>query len=253
MPSAQPENIQTAHFPQKGASSHTNPDIPRKIIAQKYKNVKPQQYKISDPEITQDDVVAIRSVGRKSKNEFTSEDINKTESFARKYYSEMGIKSPFFRAWFGDWRANDTTPVNIASKKGANRGAVRNADTGWEINVSGKVFNETHKHEATKVKNAMPYLEYINSIVENAVLLDSYTISSVKAKSNNSVMMHSLYAIADMGSGRELLKLYVEELNDVNSNGTIKRAYQLQNIKKVLSTGTKVNQNGLTSLKQQNN
>ena len=46
-------------------------------------------------------------------------------------------------------------------------------------------------------------------------------------------MMHSLYAIADMGNGNEVLKLYVEELNDVNSDGTIKRAYQLQNINKV--------------------
>lgn len=54
-------------------------------------------------------------------------------------------------------------------------------------------------------------------------------------------MMHSLYAIADMGNGRELLKLYVEEINDVNQDGTIKRAYQLQNIEnkqlKVRSSG----------------
>ncbi len=64
--------------------------------------------------------------------------------------------------------------------------------------------------------------------------------------------MHNLYAIADMGNGKELLKLYVEELNDVNTDGTIKRAYQLQNINKVLLTGTKVNQNDLTSLTQQN-
>ncbi|MDY6315373.1 MAG: hypothetical protein SPL89_09460 [Clostridia bacterium] len=34
-------------------------------------------------------------------------DIKKTESFARKYYKEMGVKSPFFRAWFGDWRKLD--------------------------------------------------------------------------------------------------------------------------------------------------
>ena len=59
-------------------------------------------------------------------------------------------------------------------------------------------------------------------------------------------------AIVDIGNGKELLKLYVEELNDANSDGTIKRAYQLQNINKVLLTGTKVNQNGLASLTQQN-
>lgn len=53
-------------------------------------------------------------------------------------------------------------------------------------------------------------------------------------------MMHSLYAVADMGNGQELIKLYVEELNDVNSDGTIKRAYQLQNITKVPATSVRV-------------
>lgn len=79
-------------------------------------------------------------------------------------------------------------------------------------------------------EQAEPYLKYINSIAEKAILLDSEAIPEEKAKSENSVMMHSLYAVADIGNGRELLKLYVEELNDVNSDGTISRAYQLQNI-----------------------
>ena len=38
--------------------------------------------------------------------------------------------------------------------------------------------------------------------------------------------------VADIGKGPELLKLYVEELNDPNIDGTAKRAYQLQNIEK---------------------
>lgn len=186
--------------------------------------------KIRDAEITSEDIKAVQSVGRKSVNDFSSEDIKATEGFAKKYYREMGTKSPFFRAWFGDWRAEDKSPVRIADRKGAARGVVRNADTGWDVQVSGKVFNETKSHNQNYNVKARPYLDYINSIVENAVLLDSSTIPSGKAKSENSAMMHSLYAIADMGSGRELIKLYVEELNDVNSDGTIKRAYQLQNI-----------------------
>ena len=186
--------------------------------------------KIRDVEITSEDIKAVQSVGRKRVNDFSSEDIKATEGFAKKYYREMGTKSPFFRAWFGDWRAKDKSPVRIADRKGAARGVVRNTDTGWDVQVSGKVFNETKSHNQNYNVKARPYLDYINSIVENAVLLDSSTIPSGKAKSENSAMMHSLYAIADMGSGRELIKLYVEELNDVNSDGTIKRAYQLQNI-----------------------
>ena len=192
-----------------------------------------KKYAVSDDsgaeKITVKDVRAVQSVGRKSVNDFTSEDIKKTEGFARRYFKEMREKSPFFRAWFGDWRANDTTKVKVADKKGAVRGKTKNLDTGWDIQVSGKVFNES-KHFADKNQRALPYLDYINSIVENAVLLDSYAIPENKAKSLNSVMMHSLYGIADMGKGKELVKLYIEELNDVNSDGTVKRAYQLQNI-----------------------
>ena len=87
--------------------------------------------------------------------------------------------------------------------------------------------NETKKHKNKQSKEAVPYLEYIDSIVENAILLDSYTIEKNEAKSENSAMMHSFYAVADMGNGKEVIKLFVEELNDVNSDGTINRAYKL--------------------------
>ena len=61
------------------------------------------------------DVEQLRSIGRKSVNEFTSEEIQKTEKWARKFYRELGTKSPFFRAWFGDWRAQDTGNVQKIS------------------------------------------------------------------------------------------------------------------------------------------
>ncbi len=195
---------------------------------------KGKKYAVSDDQgaekITVKDVRAVQSVGRKSVNDFTSEDIKKTGGFAKRYFKEMGAKSPFFRAWFGDWRANDTSKITVADRKGAARGKIKNRDTGWDIQVSRKVFDETSMHRSEKATSGTPYLDYINSIVENAVLLDSYAIPENKAKSPNSVMMHSLYAIADMGKGKELVKLYIEELNDVNSDGTMKRAYQLQNI-----------------------
>ncbi len=179
--------------------------------------------------INQDDVQILQSIGRKSVNMFTVEDREKTTALAEKYYREMGVESPFFRAWFGDWRENDNTPIHIVTEKGAVRGVTQNADTGWNIQVSGKVFNES-RHAGKNNVSAMPYLDYINSIVENAVLLDSYSMG--KTKSPNSVMMHSFYALADRGNGVDLLKLYVEEMYDPNTNGTNKRSYQLQNIYK---------------------
>ena len=190
------------------------------------------QYSFSSSEI-----LAVQGVGRKSVNSFTSADIKATEGLARRYWTEMREKSPFFRAWFGDWRVNDRTPVQVANKAGDTRGIQENEDTGWSIQVSGKVFNETRNHAATGNRRARAYLPYINDIVKKAVLLDSYTMADTKEKSSNSLLMHSLYAVADAGNGSELLKLYVEEMNDPNRTDTTKRAYQLQNIEVSSLTG----------------
>lgn len=182
----------------------------------------------------EDAIREIQSIGRKSVNDFTAEDIAKTEEFAQTYWKEMGAKSPFFRAWFGDWRAHDQSKVEAATHKGDSRGVVRNTDTGWDIQVSGKVFNETKVHNASYNRAAREYLPYINDIVKKAVLLDSFALG--KTKSNHSLLMHSLYAVADIGNGPEVLKLYVEEMNNPNVESTDKRAYQLQNVEKYQST-----------------
>ncbi len=192
----------------------------------------------SDPDIrfsmklSPEDILTVQSIGRKSVNAFDSKDIATTEKFARMYWNEMGEKSPFFRSWFGDWRVNDTTPVQIATQRGDARGVQVNDDTGWSIQVSGKVFNETKGHRSAASTTARPYLPYINDIIKKAVLLDSYALDKGKEKSVNSLLMHSMYAVADIGNGREILKLYVEEMNDPNQQGTGKRAYQLQNIER---------------------
>lgn len=44
--------------------------------------------------------------------------------------------------------------------------------------------------------------------------------------------MHIVCSVAAIGNGLELLKLYVEEMNNPNSTETSKRAYMLQNIEK---------------------
>lgn len=59
---------------------------------------------------------------------------------------------------------------------------------------------------------------------------------------------HIINAIVDIGNGKELLKLYVEELNDVGGDGTIKRAYQLQNITKAPAASVRVQNNIPSSL-----
>lgn len=99
-------------------------------------------------------------------------------------------------------------PVDRATETGADR---RNEGTGLDINVFGKVFNETQVHNNSFNIAAHPYLPYINDIIKKVVLLDSYTMKIGKTKSANSLLMHSLYAVADIVSRPELIKLYVEE------------------------------------------
>ena len=196
------------------------------------------RYSLSnDTTFTPAEIQAIQSIGRKSINSFTSQDIAATEKFARKYWEEIGTKSPFYRAWFGDWRANETTPVQIATKQGDTRGVQKNTDTGWNIQVSGKVFSETRAHTDSYNIAARKYLPYINDIVEKAVLLDSIGVGANKAKSPNTLLIHSMYAVADIGNGPEVLKLYVEEINNPNDTNTTKRSYQLQNIEKYRPAG----------------
>ncbi|MDY6017708.1 MAG: hypothetical protein SPI97_08850, partial [Oscillospiraceae bacterium] len=144
--------------------------------------------------------------------------------------------------WFGDWREKDMTPIKIAQNKGTMHGKIQNIDTGWTINIPGKANNETKTHKSIVSRKAVDYLPYLNDIVKNAILLDSFGSD----KGGESLMMHSLYAVADIGNGPEVLKLYVEELNNVNSNETIKRTYMLQNIEKQL--GSVSSQNKSASL-----
>lgn len=204
-----------------------------------------EEVKFSDRDsdrITIADAHTAQSIGGKSVNGLTSEERRQFDNLAKKYWREMGVKSPFFRAWFGDWRENDIAPVTIVTQKGSNRGIRKNKDTNWDIQVSGVVFNETQKHKSKQSRDAVPYLDYIDSIVENAILLDSYTIEKEKAKSENSIMMHSFYSVVDIGKGKEVLKLFVEELNDVNSDGTINRIYKL----KMLVASARVQGNSLS-------
>ncbi|MBU5453526.1 hypothetical protein KQI10_10120 [Pseudoflavonifractor sp. MSJ-30] len=81
-------------------------------------------------------------------------------------------------------------------------------------------------------------LPFINDIVKNAVLLDSFGLKN--GKSPNSLLMHSLYAVADVGNGQEVAKLLVEEMNDPSSGTTKKRSYQPQNIEKAFAASVRV-------------
>jgi hypothetical protein len=179
--------------------------------------------------ITLHDVEVLRSIGQKSINAFSSDEIKKAQKWAYKFYKELDTKSPFFRAWFGDWRAYDNTEMEFVDQKIDNRKDVINKDTNWKIQTSKKVHKETTHHMGSSEVNAVKYLPYIDDITQKAVLLDSV----VSKKDNpNSLMFHTMYAYTEVMGYPALLKLKVEELFYYNKDGSgeITRDYILQNI-----------------------
>lgn len=59
--------------------------------------------------------------------------------------------------------------------------------------------------------------------------------------------MHSLYAVADIGYRPEVLRLYVEEMNNPAENGTGKRTYSMHNIEKAFVASGRVQGNAPSS------
>ena len=188
------------------------------------------RYADYDKPITVYDVEVLRSIGRKSINSFTSEDIQKAAKWAYKFYKELGTKSPFFRAWFGDWRAKDRNGVKVVDTAGYTKGQkVYNEDTSWDINVNRQVGKETSNHRGKNEQSAVKYLPYIDDITKKAVLLGT---ESSDDSNVNSLLFHSMYAYTEVLGYPALLKLQVEELfyNSRDESGIIHRDYILQNI-----------------------
>ena len=123
-----------------------------------------QKENLPELKFTDAEIQSIQNIGRKSVNNFNARDTAATEKLAQRHWEELGEKSPFYRAKNGDWRETEQTAVQIATKPDATRGVQKNTDTGWDIQVSGKVFNETRMHTAPANKAAQAYLPYINDI-----------------------------------------------------------------------------------------
>lgn len=201
--------------------------------------------------ITAQDTEELQKIGRKSVNNFTGDDIRKTEKWARKFYRELGTKSPFFRAWFGDWRAYDTGTVNIVHNSDTpcnSSGKVKNADTDKLISWSSAVRGETRIH-AVKDKVAVQAVDRIEAIIKNAVYFES-VISELSSKSKlpGTAWMHSFYSLYENNGRLYLLKLYVEEAVSLKSDEVFDRAYQLKDIEKVadIPSGVLSENGGLT-------
>ena len=198
------------------------------------------RYSIEDSDyekpITPRDVEAVQSIGRKSINAFTSEEIRKTQKWAHKFYRELGTKSPFFRAWFGDWRAHDTGEVKVTTAsdtRNNSSGKAQNTDTGMMISWSSALRGETKIH-AVKEKMAILAVNDIETIIRNAIYIETIVSQlTSKSKMPGTAFMHSFYTLYRNGDTVSLLKLFVEEAVSVKNGEIFDRAYQLKDIEKV--------------------
>jgi len=226
----------------------------------KYSLVEEKYTEYNKP-ITLDDIKILRSIGRKSINDFTQEDIEKSQKWAYKFYQQLGTKSPFFRRWFGDWRAYDKKKTKYISNisllsiknveqakeyfdKGLKdkllfRGDVKNLDTSYILNVGTQVYNDTFTYanrDLLRNKNTDSYqarlsiLSNIQTIVENSVLLDTEIAFKDNSKNQNMYQsfFHKFYTLVKLQGEYYLVKLTVDELN---SESTIRRAYNVNDIK----------------------
>lgn len=177
-----------------------------------------ERYEDYDKPISLQDIEVLRSIGRKSINEFTSQEIEKAQKWAYKFYKELGVKSPFFRAWFGDWRAYDIgvlsyVPVNTDHIEISDipKGEFHNRDTGWSVGVPRRGVDET-AHKGGKWSNAYHSLKSIDKMISNAVLLDTVSVSKPsKRMGASSVFVHHLYCPVDFNGRKAIAKLYITE------------------------------------------
>lgn len=201
------------------------------------------EYMQYDKPITVEDIKVLRSIGRKSINDFTSEDIQKSQKWAYKFYQQLGTKSPFFRAWFGDWRAYDTSKVEISDipsyignneARKANRGNIINNDTKWDIRISREGETNTISHSG-KNKFSEYGLSGIRSLVKNAILIESEIHDKHTNKMNDFVTFnHKLYALGASENGNiGLYRITVEEYFQDIKHSDVMKFHNLKYIEKV--------------------
>lgn len=200
-----------------------------------------------------DDVYAVQGIGRRSVSKFKPSEIRKAQKWARMFYKDLKEKSPFFRAWFGDWRQYDTSPVKVVAipEIGIDdpqlkdliklqKATVLISDTkgngtdGWRVRISKNGIENTKSHSGKGKKSVIGLLA-IQKLLENAVLLDSevHEHHSNNAANDMITFDHKLYALGKNVDGIALYKITVEDIFQSTANQSDKRFHNLRYITEI--------------------
>ena len=229
---SQKDNVVNTHYTQE-IENNSSPE--QNNDGNSYSFGDNERYAEYDKPITPGDIRLLREIGRKSINEFTPEEIEIAQKWAYKFYQQLGTKSPFFRRWFGDWRAyersNFIDVLLMENRDGKNpRGAYTNNDTGWVINSSSVGYDETISHSG-KDKKSIIAMKNIDKIIENAVLLDTEISEYGRGKKSvYTAFMHKFYAPVRIDGKIYLVKMAVDESHAPGQNDTNKKFYHVRAI-----------------------
>lgn len=203
---------------------------------------------------TMDDVNTLRQIGdRKSVVDFSGEDIKKAEPWARMFYHGLKEKSPFFRAWFGDWRIQDKTSlvipeIDISAQR--NSGNAINRDIGrkmsWDRGFLGETLLYTNKQNRGKITALCANIE---EIVKDSILFDTrVSEKNSKRKMDGIAFMHSFYALVHYQDQTILVKMFPEEAVSPKTGEDFIRSYMLRALEEVADLGNSVHSDfgGLT-------
>lgn len=182
-------------------------------------------------------VKTIQTMDQKNIFDLSSAELRSVAPLATRLYRELETKSPFFQAWFGNWRANDTAPVSIARANDSTpykAGKSINKDTGKTVSWGQQLKGETGIKYG-KESDVFGFLDSIGSIVENAILLNSETSQKNKArKMDGTAFMHKFYALVENKEGNvSLVRMTAEEVINPTDGSGFTRAYELNEIKEV--------------------
>ena len=201
-------------------------------------DVSPKQIEEWEKPITLQEVEILRTIGPKSINKFTPEELKIAQKWAYKFYKELDVKSPFFRAWFGEWRAYSTDIVNIIDiDKNAvlKAGKAINADTNKTLSWNSEALKESTLNASKEAKSDIAIIgANMSKLVENAILLDTtISVKSSNRKLEGTAFMHTFYGIAEVDNRHILVRIYAEEAISPKSGEIFTRAYLLKYIEKV--------------------
>ncbi len=179
---------------------------------------------------------------KKSVFYFNDAELEATKKWADKFWNDLGIKSPYYKAKYGDWRATSKDLIDITEVKYRPDFEVteqlkkriyktfRNADTGWDIRVGKVGVGETVNKSRGK-KYSKNTLENIDELIKKAILFDTeVSVPSGTVKSKDTAFMHILYAPIHIDGNFHIAKIKVEEYVKAKEKDTAKRFFHLQNI-----------------------